>query len=259
MGPGPGSDLDPADLFTDAGLSGGRADNRPGLQAALDRVCCTGDERRVLVVYSLSRLARSTKDAISIGERLRKAGADLVSLTEQIDTSSAAGRMIFRLLAVLAEFERDLVSERTRAGHAHKRARGECIGQIPFGYRLGDDGARLVECETERATLARILAARFTERKSFGRIAWELTAAGVPTKNSLKKRRGRAADAVPFWRKSSVKKLCDRFQGLCDAIEPTAGAGSPPAAEQAHDQLPAPGAGGSEGPCPVRAGEAGGG
>ena len=73
-----------ADLHTDAGISGKRADNRPALQRALADAC----KRRgtALVVYSLSRLARSTKDAIGIAERLDKAGADLVSLSERIDT-----------------------------------------------------------------------------------------------------------------------------------------------------------------------------
>lgn len=75
----------------------------------------------MLVVYSLSRLARSTTDAIAISERLAKSGADLVSLSEWIDTTSASGKMVFRMLAVLAESERDLVSERTKTAMAHLR------------------------------------------------------------------------------------------------------------------------------------------
>jgi len=67
----------------DAGISGGKASNRPGLQKALDLAC---KERAALVVYSLSRLARSTRDALEISARLDKAGADLVSLSESIDT-----------------------------------------------------------------------------------------------------------------------------------------------------------------------------
>ena len=74
-------------VHVDAGLSGGRADNRPALQAALSEAC---REKAVLVVYSLSRLARSTTDAIAISERLAKSGADLVSLSERIDTTSAS-------------------------------------------------------------------------------------------------------------------------------------------------------------------------
>ena len=89
------SELNGADdvvIFTDAGLSGKRADNRPALQDAL-RTVGKGD---ALVVYSLSRLARSTKDTISIAETLDKRGADLLSLSEKIDTTTAAGKMVFR-------------------------------------------------------------------------------------------------------------------------------------------------------------------
>ena len=106
------NDAELAGVFVDAGISGKRSDNRPQLQAALEAVSAGS----VLVVYSLSRLARSTKDTISISERIEKSGADLVSINEKLDTSSAAGKMLFRLMAVLAEFESDQISERTRCG-----------------------------------------------------------------------------------------------------------------------------------------------
>lgn len=124
--------------YEDAGISGKRMDNRTGLLTALEAVKrCSG----VLVVYSLSRLGRSTRDVIAISEQLAAAGADLVSLTEQISTDSAAGRMVFRLLASLAEFERDLVSERTRTALAHKRSTGYKLGgDVPFGYTVTGDG-----------------------------------------------------------------------------------------------------------------------
>lgn len=136
--------------YEDAGISGKRADNRPGLVAALDHVSRTGG---VLVVYSLSRLARSTKDAIMIAERLDKAGADLVSLSEQIDTTTAAGKMVFRMMAVLSEFERDLVSERTRAALSHIRATGKKTGgTVPFGFDADEDGT-LVANEKEQESI----------------------------------------------------------------------------------------------------------
>ncbi|MCH8851463.1 MAG: recombinase family protein [Planctomycetes bacterium] len=81
------NDYELLELFVDAGLSGSRADNRPGLQRAVNTAC---KRKAALVVYSLSRLARSTRDALMLAERLNKAGADLVSLTESIDTTSAA-------------------------------------------------------------------------------------------------------------------------------------------------------------------------
>ena len=129
----------------------------------------------------MSRLARSTKDAISIAERLDKAGADLVSLTERIDTTTAAGKMVFRMLAVLAEFERDLVSERTTAALAHKRCRGERIGAIPYGWRLADDGATLEPIESEHAVIRDMKVMR-KRGCSYRAIAEELTRRGVPTK-----------------------------------------------------------------------------
>ena len=110
------------DIEIDAGLSGGRADNRPGLQRALTRACT---QKAALVVYSLSRLARSTKDAIAISDRLSKSGADLVSLTEKIDTTTAAGKLVFHLFNALSEFERNLTARtacacgRSRTSNRH--------------------------------------------------------------------------------------------------------------------------------------------
>lgn len=165
-------------VFTDAGVSGKKAENRAQLQAALAAVC---RDRGALVVYSLSRLARSTKDAIAIAERLEKAGADLVSLTERIDTTTAAGKMVFRMLAVLAEFERDLVSERTSAALQHKRSQGERVGQVPFGFRLAADGVHLEEDAAEQATLGELRDLR-QGGKSWQGIADDLNARGTKTK-----------------------------------------------------------------------------
>lgn len=138
-------------------LSGGRADNRPALQACLDAAC---KNKAVLVVYSLSRLARSTKDAILISERLDKAGADLASLSENIDTTSAAGKMMFRMLAVLAEFERDQIKERTCVALQHKRSKGERVGNLPYGFQVSPDGVLLEKNETEQESIREIQSLR---------------------------------------------------------------------------------------------------
>lgn len=137
-------------VHIDAGISGGRADNRPALQAALDAAC---KAKAALVVYSLTRLSRSTRDALAISERLDEAGADLVSLSEKIDTTSAAGRMLFRMLAVFAEFERDQIRERTSMAMRHKRARGEYTGgPAPYGWRLAGD---TLEADPREQTIIR--------------------------------------------------------------------------------------------------------
>ena len=165
-------------IYEDAGISGASAAKRPGLQEALAAAC---KHKAALTVYSLSRLARSTKDAIAISERLEKAGADLVSLTENIDTTTAAGKMVFRMLAVLAEFERDTVSERTVAAMGYKRSQGYRISRhVPFGYRLGGN-AKLVAHGPEQATLAKIRQMHGRGR-SLRQICRYLTRKGVPTK-----------------------------------------------------------------------------
>lgn len=174
------ADLSGADqvlVFTDAGISGGKADNRPGLQDALAE-CKRGD---VLLVYSLSRLARSTKDTIQIAETLERKGADLVSLSESIDTTTAAGKMVFRMLAVLSEFERDQVSERTTAALAHKWERREKLGgDVPFGYVVEDDGTLTPhEIEQEAIRLMRDLRGKGESLRAIGRA---LEARGVRTK-----------------------------------------------------------------------------
>jgi DNA invertase Pin-like site-specific DNA recombinase len=111
-------------MFRERAESGCRMD-RPEMLAAMGRACAVRGS--VLVVYSLSRLARSTRGTLELAERLEAAGVDLASLSERIDTASAAGRMVFRMLAVLAEFERDQISERTRMALRHKMSRGERV------------------------------------------------------------------------------------------------------------------------------------
>lgn len=137
-------------VFTDAGISGKSTAHRDGLKNALDSV----NKGDALVVYSLSRLARSTKDTIEISDQLNTKGVDLVSLSEKIDTTSAAGKMVFRMLAVLSEFERDQVGERTSAALQHKKAKGERVGGIPYGFKLAADGVKLLKDKAEQMIIA---------------------------------------------------------------------------------------------------------
>lgn len=110
-------------VYEDAGISGMDME-RPGLESALN----AANKGVALVTYSISRLARSTIGVLEIAKRLEYQGADLVSLSEKIDTTSAAGRMMFRMLAVLAEFERDQISERTKNALAKLKANGKKLG-----------------------------------------------------------------------------------------------------------------------------------
>jgi DNA invertase Pin-like site-specific DNA recombinase len=103
-----------------------------------------------------------------------------VSLSEQIDTTSAAGKMVFRMLAVLAEFERDLASERTKEALGHLRRLGRRVsGRIPFGYDLR--GENLVENAREQRAIGVIRALRGSGL-SLRAIARELARKGIKTK-----------------------------------------------------------------------------
>lgn len=164
-------------------MGAGRADNRPKLQNALRFAC---QKKAALVVYSLSRLARSTRDTILISERLDKAGADLVSLSERIDTTSAVGKMVFRVLSAINEFERDQLSERTIMAMAHLRNQNKRISaRIPLGYDLCSDGVSLIENEKEQELITKIETLR-GEGRSLANIAQTLQTEGIKTKSGGK-------------------------------------------------------------------------
>jgi len=111
-------------IHEDEGVSGA-ARSRPGLDHAL-KIMKTGD---TLVTWRLDRLGRSLPHLIELVATLQERGCEFVSLNEAIDSTSAGGKLIFHIMGALAEFERDLIIERTRAGMASARARGRHLGR----------------------------------------------------------------------------------------------------------------------------------
>ncbi len=111
--------------------SGGRWD-RPELHRMLDQLR-QGD---VVIVWKLDRLSRSLKDLLTIMEKIDAAGAGFRSLTEAIDTTTPAGRMMMQMVGVFAEFEREMIRERTKAGLERARKKGRHPGRKP---KLSDD------------------------------------------------------------------------------------------------------------------------
>ena len=99
--------------------------NRPELEKLLDRMT----EGDTVVVESLSRLGRSTKDLIELTELFQSRGVNFVSLKESIDTQTSTGKLLFTLMSALAQFERDVIADRTREGLQAARARGRTGGR----------------------------------------------------------------------------------------------------------------------------------
>lgn len=122
---------DPDLIWTDHGASGAKA-SRPAWDACRAALRA-GD---ALVVVKLDRVGRSVRNLIDVAAELESKGVDFVVLDQGIDTSTASGKLLFHVLAAIAEFERDLVIERTRDGLAATKARGRAGGRKP---RLTDE------------------------------------------------------------------------------------------------------------------------
>lgn len=130
------------DLVFEDVLSG-RTRKRPGLEQALMHVG-SGDQ---IVVWRLDRLGRNFRHLVDIGDQLRERGANLISLTEGIDTSSSIGEVIFRLFSVFSDFERNVIVERTVAGLHAARKRGVRLGRKPKLSRNQAEAAKeLMRC-----------------------------------------------------------------------------------------------------------------
>ena len=117
--------IPPNNIFVD--LASGRSMSRPRLKAAL--MLMEGRPGWTLVVYKLDRLGRDAIGLMQLAKEFEEKGWNLVSLSDQIDTRTAMGRAFFGFMAVIAQLESDLISERTRAGMARRKERGFKLGR----------------------------------------------------------------------------------------------------------------------------------
>lgn len=126
-----------ARIFTDK-LTGSRFD-REQLQKCLDYL----NDGDTFMVWKLDRLGRSLVDLVNIVNGFKKRNITFKSLTENIDTTTATGKLFFQFIAMMAEYERNLISERTRAGLEAARARGRSGGRRPVPLTSGKPAAAL--------------------------------------------------------------------------------------------------------------------
>jgi DNA invertase Pin-like site-specific DNA recombinase len=184
-----GADL--ADILVDA--ESAKSLDRPGMERLLALIDARAVD--VVIIAKLDRLTRSVKDLAELLERFNRRGVSLVSVAESLDTGSAAGRLVLNIMTAVSQWEREAIGERTRDAMRHKRANGERVGTVPFGFRLAEDGKRLEEEPAEQDILARIRelkAARYTTR----RIAEELNRQGFTTRRGTAWRFQYVAEAL---------------------------------------------------------------
>ncbi len=124
--------------------------NRPELDKMLSSLR-SGDE---VVIWKLDRMARSLQHLIEIVDIIQSKGAGLVSLQDNINTTTASGKLVFHMFGALAEFERSLISERTKAGLEAAKSRGRKLGR-PFGLsKKAEEKSRLVQSYYEEGKLS---------------------------------------------------------------------------------------------------------
>lgn len=170
-------DLELVEILTDEGFSGKNL-KRPGIQKLLKMV--SGKEVEGIIIYKLDRLCRTTRDLLKLVEEVFTEGnTRFFSISEQIDTKTAIGKFFLTLMGALAQMERELIAERTKATLQYKRQKGEHLGAVPFGFDKVDD--KLVKNDEEQKIIRKMKRWK-KEGKSLREIARRLNAAGIPTK-----------------------------------------------------------------------------
>ncbi|MGA3114579.1 MAG: recombinase family protein [Syntrophobacteraceae bacterium] len=136
-------DMELIGTVTDAGKSGSKA-NREGFQEVLS--LCRAGKVDSVVVYSISRFTRSTKDLLEFVDRhVIKGNVELHSISESLDTSTATGRFMLKVMGAMNELEREQAGERTKAALSFKKDKGEKTGgDVPFGFSLAASGKVLM-------------------------------------------------------------------------------------------------------------------
>ncbi len=146
-------ELELVEVVVDAGLSASSLE-RPGLQRALGML--KRGKADALLVVKLDRLTRSVRDLADLVDGYFSKRAALLSVSEQIDTRSAAGRLVLNVLSSVGQWEREAIGERTSAAMQHLAAQGRFTGggSARYGYAVGADGETLVRVEAEQSVVA---------------------------------------------------------------------------------------------------------
>lgn len=184
-------DLHTVATITDDGVSAGTLD-RPGWQQ-VETLLAEGKADGV-VIYKLDRLSRRTADFAALLDRFATEGYALKSVADQLDTSSAGGRLVAHIMACVAEWERAVISERTREALQVAKSRGTYLGQPPVGHRI--EGGQPVPADPERIDLAHQAKAAHDDGASLRAIAADFN-----------RQRIRTGSGQGQWHPASVSRL----------------------------------------------------
>lgn len=190
-------DLEVVGSFQDAGESA-KSLNRPGLKEAL--AILRRGEADGLLIPKMDRLTRNIGDWQKLINEFfgEKAGKQLFSVSDAIDTRSAAGRLVLNVLLCVAQWERETIAERTKDAMQHKIRNGHRCSRTKYGFDLADDGKSMLPSHAEQATIELIRELR-ARGMTLREIAEELTMRGIPTK-----------EGTPNWNHSIIRRILNR-------------------------------------------------
>ena len=170
--------VDIHELYTDAGLSGAHTENRPAFQRMM-RDAAEG-KFNVVIVAKIDRISRNLADLLELIHTLESIGVDFVSISQQFDTSVPMGRLTLNILGSFAQFERDIIAERTRENLLERAKRGERTGGvIPYGYKVVEEKFVI---EADEAQHVRRMFREYARLRSFRAVGVLLNAAGARTR-----------------------------------------------------------------------------
>jgi len=173
-------ELELIEVIEDAGVSA-KTLNRPGLQKALEML--TTGEADALIIFKLDRLTRSVADWATLIDSHFKGNSALLSVSDQIDTRTAAGRLVLNVLISVAQWEREAIGERTSVALRHKQSKGEHVGSAPYGFKMTDKKLERVETEHEAIALIQEMRAA---GKTLQQVADVLNSQGIATQRGGK-------------------------------------------------------------------------
>ncbi len=189
--------------YDDGGFSGGTLE-RPALLALLSDI--EAGEIDTVVVYKVDRLSRSLLDFSKLVEVFDKHDVSFVSVTQPINTADSTGRLMLNILLSFAQFEREVIADRTRDKMCAARRRGKWVGGYPvLGYDVHPDGGRLVVNQDE-APMVRELFRLYTKHRSLSKVTAELQRRGWTAKSWTTKR-GRRREGNLFSKSTLQRHL----------------------------------------------------